>query len=265
MFETITIVTDARGVATLTLNRPDKHNALSGLMIDEVTRAVGLLDRDPAVRVVVLAAGGRSFCAGGDLAWMQAQIDADGATRAVEARKLADMLGAVNRLSKPVIARVQGNAFGGGVGLCCVCDMTLASKDAKFGLTETKLGLIPATIGPYVMARMGEGRARQVFMSSRIFDALEAENLGIVSNTVRPEDLDACVEDEITCYLECAPGAVAEAKALALALGTSPNDETVARSIGALVKRWESDEAGQGIAAFFAKTPPPWGRSENDG
>lgn len=260
MFETITLKTDTRGVATLTLNRPDKHNALSGLMIDEVTRAAGLLDRDPAVRVVVLAAAGRSFCAGGDLGWMQAQIDADGATRGAQARKLADMLGAVNRLSKPVIGRVQGNAFGGGVGLCCVCDTTLASKDATFGLTETKLGLIPATIGPYVLARMGEGRARQVFMSARIFTALEAENLGIVSNTVRPEDLDACVEDEVASYLACAPGAVAEAKALALALGTAPDEAAVGRSIDALVARWETEEARQGIAAFFAKTPPPWGQ-----
>lgn len=263
VFETITLDLDARGVARLVLNRPDKHNALSGLMIEEITRACALLDADPAVRVVVLAANGRSFCAGGDLGWMQAQMAADAATRAAEARKLADMLGAVNRLSKPVIARVQGNAFGGGVGLCCVCDMTLASRDAKFGLTETKLGLIPATIGPYVLARMGEGRARQVFMSARVFDALEAESLGIVSNTLRAEDLDASVEDEITSYLACAPGAVAEAKALALALGSAPDEADVARSIAALVTRWESAEAQQGIAAFFAKTPPPWGQGSD--
>ncbi len=257
-FETVTLETDARGVATLTLARADKHNALSAQMIAEITQAAALLEQDAAVRVVVLAASGRSFCAGGDLGWMRAQLEADGPTRAREARKLADMLGALNRLCKPLIGRVQGNAFGGGVGLCCVCDVVVASRDATFGLTETRLGLTPATIGPYVLARLGEGRARQVFMSSRIFDALEAEALGIVSNTVRPQDLDAAVEDEVVPYLSCAPQAVAQAKALALTLGRAPDEAAIALSIEALVTCWAGEEAAQGIDAFFAKTPPPW-------
>jgi methylglutaconyl-CoA hydratase len=259
MFETITLDVDARGVAVLTLNRPEKHNAMSGQMIDELARAAARLDADGAVRVVVLTGQGRSFCAGGDLGWMKAQMAADSATRAAEARKLADMLGALNSMSKPLIARVQGNAFGGGVGLCCVCDKVFATDTATFGLTETKLGLIPATIGPYVVARMGGGNARQVFMSSRPFDAIEAQRLGIVSSLTTSQDLEAAVETEIKAYLKCAPAAVAEAKTMALALGGAPTKATIDASIKALVKRWEHPEARQGITAFFDKSVPPWG------
>ena len=157
MYETIQIDIDAAGVATLTLSRPDKHNALSGEMIAEIHAAATAFDGDDRVRVVVLRGAGRSFCAGGDLAWMKAQINATPEDRAAAAKKLAAMLGAVNSLSKPVIAAVQGAAFGGGVGLACVSDKVIASEAATFGLTETKLGLIPATIGPYVLARMGRG------------------------------------------------------------------------------------------------------------
>ncbi len=254
----VSIETDARGVATLKLNRPEKHNALSGEMIDQLHYAARALAADDAVRVVVLAAEGRSFCAGGDLRWMEAQINADGATRAAEARKLADMLEALNALSKPLIGRVHGNAFGGGVGMACVCDVAIGASGAKFGLTETKLGLIPATIGPHVVARMGEARARRVFMSSRLFDAREAVELGMLARAVAPDDLDAAVEAEVSPYLACAPGAVAEAKALVRMLGGSVTQENRDASIDALVRRWESPEAGEGVAAFFEKRRPDW-------
>ena len=155
MAETIRVETDARGVATLTLVRAEKHNALSGEMISEITDAAIALGADDAVRVVVLAAERKSFCAGGDLGWMRAQMAADAATRAAEARKLAEMLEALNSLPKPLIGRVHGNAFGGGVGMACVCDVTIGALGARFGFTETRLGLIPATIGPHVIARMG--------------------------------------------------------------------------------------------------------------
>ena len=256
MFETLLVDTDARGVVTVTLNRPDKRNALSGEMIAELTTCAGALGADDTVRAVVLRGAGALFCAGGDLNWMRAQIDADAATRGREAGKLAAMLGAWNVLPKPVIGRIEGAAFGGGVGLACVCDVAVAAPDTKFGLTETKLGLIPATIGPYVIARMGEGNARRVFMSSRVFGAVEACELGIVARV--SDDLDAAVEAEITPYLSCAPGAVAEAKALALHLGGAPGQEQVEHSIQALVTRWESDESAEGIAAFFDKRKAAW-------
>ncbi|MDO5643028.1 MAG: crotonase/enoyl-CoA hydratase family protein, partial [Paracoccus sp. (in: a-proteobacteria)] len=219
MFETIRIDLDSRGVAHLWLSRAARHNALSARMLEELTEAAGLLGHDDAVRVVVLAAEGPTFCAGGDLGWMRAQIDADAATRRRGARQLADMLMAMNTLPRPVIGRVQGNAFGGGVGMMAVCDMVISARMAKFGLTETRLGLIPATIGPYVLARMGEGKARRVFMSGRVFDADEAVALNLVARLADPGDLDACVEEEVAPYLLCAPGAVAEAKRLARALG----------------------------------------------
>ncbi|MEL6645315.1 MAG: crotonase/enoyl-CoA hydratase family protein [Pseudomonadota bacterium] len=258
MAETIRVETDARGVATLTLARADKHNALSGKMIGEITEASRALGADADVRVVVLAAEGRSFCAGGDLGWMRAQMTADAATRAAEARKLAEMLEALNSLPKPLIGRVQGNAFGGGVGLACVCDVTIGVLGSRFGFTETKLGLIPATIGPHVIARMGAAMARRVFMSARLFDAEEAVTLGVLARAVAAEDLDAAVEAEVTPYLACAPAAVAEAKALARSLGDQPDAQAIDASIAALVRRWESDEAAEGIAAFFDKRPAAW-------
>ncbi len=248
----------ACGVAVLTLARAEKHNALSAALIADLHAAATQLDQDPEVRVVVLAAEGPTFCAGGDLGWMREQIAADAATRRAGAESIAAMLGALNGLSKPLIGRVQGNAFGGGVGMCCVCDVVVAVEGAQFGLTETKLGLIPATIGPYVIARMGEAAARRVFMSSRRFGAAEAQTLGIVAKVVAPADLDAAVEAEVVPYLDCAPGAVAAAKALAQRLGGNIDADAVAHSIDALIAQWEGDEAPEGIAAFFEKRKPRW-------
>jgi len=254
----IRIDTDARGVAALTLNRPDKHNAMNAEMIDELAEAAVRLARDSAVRVVVLTGAGESFCAGGDLGWMQAQMAASPAQRAEGARRLAGMLGAWNALPKPVIGRVQGPAYGGGIGLISVCDVAVGVDSARFGLTETRLGLIPATIGPYVLARLGESMARRVFMSARLFGAAEAVTLGLLARAVPAEDLDGAIEAEVKPYLACAPGAVASAKALALKLGGAITPEQVDHSIAELVARWESDEAAEGIAAFFAKRKAAW-------
>ena len=259
MDETIRIALDGRGVAVLTLARADKHNALSAAMMDDLAAAAARLGDDPAVRVVVLTGAGASFCAGGDLGWMQAPRDASGAERAREAHRLAGMLGALNTLPKPLIGRVQGQAFGGGIGLMAVCDVAVGVTGARFGLTETRLGLIPATIGPYVVARMGEAMARRVFMSARVFDAEEAVTLGLLARAVPPEALDAAVEAEVAPYLACAPGAVAEAKRVLRRLGPVIDDAVIAATIDALVARWDSPEAAEGIAAFFARRKPVWG------
>jgi methylglutaconyl-CoA hydratase len=258
MYDTLTLTADSRGVATLTLNRADKHNALSAQMIADLTHAAHALGSDPAVRVVILTGAGASFCAGGDLGWMQDQMRADSPTRGREARKLADMLGALNALPKPLIGRVQGQAFGGGVGLMAVCDVAIGVTGARFGLTETKLGLIPATIGPYVLARMGEGRARRVFMSARLFDAAEAVTLDLLTRAVTLDDLDAAIEVEVAPYLACAPEAVARAKALTRHLGGAITTAQVDHSIAELVACWEGAEAKHGIESFFARTPPFW-------
>lgn len=257
-FETISIERDTRGVATLWLDRADKHNALSARMIAEITQAAGELGGDDGVRAVVLAARGKSFCAGGDLGWMREQMAAEPARRAEEAGKLAWMLQALNTLPKPLVGRVHGNAFGGGVGMASVCDIAIGGEAVVMGLTETRLGLIPATIGPYVCARMGEARARRVFMSGRRFGAGEAVELGLLARTVPDAELDAAVEAEVAPYLDCAPGAVARAKALLRELGPRIDEAVVRHTIDELAACWAGDEAPEGIAAFFDKRKPRW-------
>lgn len=258
MFEAIKIDVDPRGVATLTLNRAEKHNALSAKMLAELAQAAADLGADDAVRVVVLTGAGKSFCAGGDLEWMREQMQADADTRAKEAAKLAFMLQALNTMSKPMIGALQGNAFGGGVGMASVCDVAIGVDTLKMGLTETRLGIIPATIGPYVVSRMGEGRARRVFMSGRLFGAAEAVELGLLARAVPSDEMAAAVEAEVVPYLSCAPGAVAAAKALARRLGPRIDEGTIAITIDALKSRWETEEAAEGIGAFFEKRKASW-------
>lgn len=258
MTETIQIEVDDRGVAILALARPEKHNALSPQMIAELTETAATLGADDKVRVVVLTGTGASFCAGGDLGWMREQMTASREQRMTEARKLAVMLRALNEMPKPLIGRVQGQAFGGGIGLISVCDVVVAVEGAKFGLTETRLGIIPATISPYVLARMGEGCARRVFMSARIFEAVEAKELGLVARVVVPEYLDLAIEAEIKPYLATAPAAVAAAKMLARKLGPVIDDETIDMTIEALADVWETPEALEGVSAFFDRRKPDW-------
>lgn len=255
---TIAIEKDDRGVAVLALARAEKHNAMSAEMIAELTEAAARLGADPAVRVVVLTGTGASFCAGGDLGWMKAQMSASRAERMDGARALAHMLRALNNMPKPLIGRVQGNAFGGGVGLISVCDVAIAAEGVKLGLTETRLGLIPATISPYVIARMGEAMARRVFMSGRIFEAAEGKALGLLAKSVIPEHLDLAIEAEIKPYLGASPAAVAAAKALARSLGPGIDDAIIERTVEALADTWETPDAGEGISAFFEKRAPHW-------
>ncbi|EFO33463.1 enoyl-CoA hydratase [Roseibium sp. TrichSKD4] len=257
-FETIALTIDDRGVASLSLNRPEKHNSLSAQMINELTAAADQINADDTIRVVVLTGTGESFCAGGDLGWMREQFHADRKTRMSEARKLAMMLRALNELEKPLIGRVQGLAFGGGMGMMSVCDTVVAVDTAKFGLTEVRLGLIPATISPYVLARMGEGKARRVFMSARIFGAEEAKELDLVSKVVLAAELDEAIEREIKPYLGAAPAAVAASKALARSLGPIISDDVIDDTIQQLADTWETPEAHEGISAFFDKRKPNW-------
>ncbi len=257
-FETIRIDTDARGVATLTLAREEKHNAMNAAMIAELTEAAARLAADAAVRVVVLTGAGKSFCAGGDLDWMRSQFDATREERMAEARKLALMLRALNELPKPLIGRINGQAYGGGMGIMSVCDVAIAAEGARFGFTETRLGLIPATISPYVLARMGEGRARRVFMSARLFNANEAAALNLVARVVAPEALDEAVEAEVAPYLAAAPAAVAASKRLTRMLGTPIGDDVIAETAKRLADTWETPEAREGVGAFFERRKPGW-------
>lgn len=257
-FSTIRLATDPRGVATLTLARAERHNALSAQMIAELSEAARLLAEDVTVRVVILAAEGESFCAGGDLGWMREQFEAPRTQRMEEARKLASMLRALQNLPKPLIGRVQGAAYGGGVGMIAVCDVAITIPGTRFALTETRLGLIPATVGPYVVARLGHANARRVFMSAKLFGAEEAKELGLVHRVVEPEALDAAVEAEIVPYLATAPAAVAAAKALLHRLGPRIDEATIEATIAALADAWETPEAREGVAAFFERRAPKW-------
>jgi len=261
-FETISLTVDGRGVATLMLNRPEKHNAMNARMIAELSVACAAIAGDPGIRVVVLSAASQmSFCAGGDLGWMREQMDADRETRMREGRTLAVMLRDLNDLPKPVIGRIHGNAFGGGVGLLSCCDVAIGVEGVKLGLTETRLGLIPATIGPYVVARMGEARARRVFMSARLFEAAEAKELGLLARVVMPEVLDAVIEREVAPYLTASPVAVSAAKAMARRLGPVIDDAVIDDTVARLADTWETEDAREGIAAFFEKRRPAWVRA----
>jgi methylglutaconyl-CoA hydratase len=250
-FETIRIDVDEAGSARLTLARPDKHNALSAATIAELTRAARDLGDDETVRTVVLTGEGRSFCAGADLAWMRAQFDAPRAERLDQALALARMLRALNECPKPLIGRINGPAFGGGLGLVAVCDVAVAANGARFAFTETALGLIPATISPFVLARMGEGAARRVFFSARAFDAAEGVALGLFARAVPADDLDAAAEAELAPYHRTVPAAVARAKALARSLGPVIDDAVLARTAALLADAWEDGEARARIARFL--------------
>ncbi len=257
-YHTIRTEIDRHGIATLTLDQPDKHNAMSSQMIEELSNAARSLGKNNDVRAVILTGEGKSFCAGGDLGWMRSQFEADRETRIGEAMKLAKMLRDLNELPKPLIGRINGQAFGGGIGMMSVCDVAIGVDTAKFALTETRLGLIPATISPYVLARMGEGVARRVLMSGRRFDAEEAVRLGLLAKAVAAADLDAAVQAEIEPYFSTAPGAMAKAKRLARSLGPVINEATMLDTANQLADCWEDPETQEGIAAFFDKRKPAW-------
>ena len=257
-FQTIRIDVDDDRIASLTLARSDQHNAFNRQMIDELTAAAAELAGDDTLRAVVLAAEGKSFCAGGDLRWMQAQALADRHGKMAEARALAHMLLALNDLPMPLIARVQGNAFGGGIGLMAVSDIVIADAAARFALTETRLGLIPATIGPFVMRRLGQAGTRQTFITGSVMSAERARQLGLVAVVAATGQLDDALSTELKAVRAAAPGAMRISKSYALSQLGQPDADTIETAIHILADSWEGDEASAGIAAFFDRTSPPW-------
>lgn len=256
--ETLDITRDDRGVARLTLTRSEKHNAISSQMMDELAAAARTLGSDPEIRAIVLAGEGKSFCSGGDLVWMREQFEGSRESRIEEARRLAAMFRALNDVPKPLIARVHGNAFGGGIGLISVCDYVVASEDARFGLTEVRLGIIPATISPFVVARIGAAAARPLFMSGKMIGSRQAEALGLVNLAVPASALDDAIETELRHLLEASPQAIARAKALARSLAMPIDDLVIERVIKQLADSWETPEAAEGIGAFFERRNPSW-------
>lgn len=257
-YETIAYELRPDGVATLRLNRPEAKNAMNGVMYDEARALVAQIDRDPAVRVVILTGAGSAFCSGGDFKYQQSQAQRPEAERLAEASKLALWLGELDRLGKPVIGRINGPAYGGGLGLVSICDVAIAPAAVKFCLSEASLGLMPSMISPYVVAKMGLSHARSVFLNSRVFDAHEAKTFGLLHEVVAEDELDDAVERQAQLFLRCAPGAVAATKELVAHVNTHGARENFDYTVALVAKMWASEEAAEGIASFLEKRPPAW-------
>ena len=250
---------DSRGVAKVIINRPDVHNAFNDALISEITTAFNDLGSNPEVRVIVLASNGKNFCAGADLNWMKSMADYDYQQNFADSQNLAAMFKAINTVNKPTIARIQGSAFGGGVGLAACCDMVVATKLSRFCLSEVKLGLIPATISPYVIAAMGARSARHLFLTAEMFSARRARRLGLVTEVVGEDSLDEEVEKLINSLLKNGPNAIATAKALVLDYENQPlNDQLIEDSCKRIAEIRVSDEGQEGLGAFLQKRKPNW-------
>ncbi|MEE2733302.1 MAG: crotonase/enoyl-CoA hydratase family protein [Pseudomonadota bacterium] len=257
-YNTIQVTIDARGVATLLLNRPERHNAMNDELIREVTEAAVALDNNPQVRAVVLTGQGESFCAGGDLKWMQGIFDASRVERVADSARLARMLRTLNELSKPLIGRINGQAYGGGTGMMSVCDITIAVESANFALTEVRLGLTPANISTFVVAKMGRSNARRTFLNARPLTAAKAKELKLVDEVVPDDQLDAAVEEELKYVLQCGPGAIAATKKLIFYVDSHDTDTNLIYTANLLADTWESEEGQEGIHCFFNKETPRW-------
>ena len=256
-----TVITkiDSRGVARVTMNRPEKHNAFDDSVIAELREAFDDIAARDEVRVVVLASQGKNFSAGADLGWMKRMAEYDYAHNHHDAQLLAGMLKALHDLPQPTIARVQGAAFGGAVGLVSCCDMAVAGEGASFCLSEVKIGLIPATISPYVITAMGERAARRYFTTAERFRAVEGLRLGLVSEVVGEDELDAAVDTLVDALLQNGPQAVRAAKQLvADVAGREITADLIEDTCERIAQIRISDEGQEGLGAFLNKRKPNW-------
>jgi methylglutaconyl-CoA hydratase len=255
------LVTDRGAVRQIALNRPEVHNAFDDGLIAELTTAVVDAGRDSAVRAIVLTGTGASFSAGADLNWMRGMAAASEDENRADSLRLAALVRTLQFCPKPTVARVNGAAYGGGIGLIAACDIAIGAQDAKFGLTEVKLGLVPAVISPYVVAAIGGRQARRLFLTGEIFDATEACRIGLLHRVVPAEALDQTVDFTLKLLAKAGPQAQREAKALALR--TAGLDEATAGQIDSenaeLIARLRvSPEGQEGLGAFLGKRTPDW-------
>ena len=259
MSETILTEID-HGVGIITLNRAERHNAFDDVLIRELSTALVQMDTDADVRVVVISSTGKSFCAGADLNWMKRAAGYNAEETQRDAIGLAGMLRMLNEMKKPTVARVQGPAYGGGVGLVAACDIAIATFDAQFALTEVKLGIIPAVISPYVIAAIGERKARRFMMTAERFSAAEAYRVGLVHEIVPGEaELDEAVGEIVDAQLANGPRALGECKALIKAVANRPiSQEVVIDTAQRIARVRASDEGREGMAAFLEKRKPNW-------
>ena len=252
--------TDTRGVTTLTLNRPERYNAFDDNLIEALIEALDKVDRDDGVRILLLRASGKHFCAGADLNWMQRTADYSDEENRADALQLANLLDRLNRLSKPVIGVVQGATYGGGIGLIACCDIAMAYDESVFCLSEVRLGLVPATIAPYVIAAIGARAARRYMLSAEQFDAQQACRLGLVHEVAPPTDTEQRLAAILDALLQGGPGAQATTKRL-IARVTPLDDELIAATADIIAERRASAEGREGLSAFFDKRKPDWNES----
>lgn len=258
------LVQHHRGVATLTLDRPELHNAFDAGLIGTLTRALQQAGADPSVRAVVLAGSGASFSAGADLQWMRAMASASQEENRIDSLALALLMRTLDELPKPTIARVHGAAFGGGVGLVACCDIAIAAEGARFGLTESRLGLLPAVISPYVIAAIGPRQARRWFATGEHFDAATAHEIGLVHQRVPAAALDDAVQAQLELLRKAGPVASASAKVLVREVCAAGGDrDALDRANAALIAALRaSDEGREGLSAFLEKRAPHWARKD---
>ena len=246
-------------LARLRLERPELHNAFDAALISALTSALGQLADDAQVRVVVLEGSGRSFSAGADLNWMRGMASADEATNREDALALARLMRALDELPKPTIARVHGAALGGGVGLVACCDIAIGVPEAKFGLTEARLGLLPAVISPYVIAAIGSRQARRWFATGEVFDAQAAQRMGLLHEVVPAAELDDAVQRQVALLLKAGPVATAQAKTLVRSVQAHVDRDALDGATADLIAALRvSPEGQEGLAAFLDKRPPAW-------
>ena len=262
-YSTLRLETDARGVLTIWLARPDIRNAFNGQMIDELARAFGIDALERKVKAVVLRGEGAVFCAGGDLNWMKQSIELDYEQNLNDTRKLTQMFAVLNECPKPVIGAIHGAAIGGGVGLVSICDIVIAVKTTQFSLSEVRLGIIPACIGPFVIAKIGASHARKFFLSAERFLAEEARDAALVHEVVETEaELAPAIEKILGNVLNCGPQAMAAAKKLVLDLSWPERRAQLPNCLNTvaevLAKLRISEEGQEGLKAFLEKRKPNW-------
>lgn len=246
-------------VLRLRLNRPELHNAFDAGLIAQLTRELEAAGADSRVRVVVLEGSGASFSAGADLNWMRGMAAAGEAENRDDAMALARLMRTLDELPRPTLARVHGAAFGGGVGLVACCDIAIGVPEAKFGLTESKLGLLPAVISPYVIAAIGPRQARRWFATAEIFDAATALDIGLLHQVVEADALDAAVQRQIDLLLKAGPHAAAAAKQLVARVDAGGDRDVLDADNAALIARLRVSAEGQeGLSAFLEKRAPAW-------
>ncbi len=257
----VTFNLDGRGLATLNLNRPQVHNAFDDQLIEAMIEALEQINEDPAIRALQLGSEGGSFSAGADLRWMWRMAGYSRAENRADAGRLALLLRRLDTLNKPTIARVQGPAYGGGVGLIACCDIAISVPSARFALTEVRLGLVPAVISPYVIAAIGERAARRYFLTAERFDATQAAAMGLIHQVVDESRLDDTIGQLFEQLLLGGPGAISAAKSLISAVSSRPKtDELIEDTVERITRVRGSDEGREGLNAFLEKRTPTWVR-----